>query len=170
MVIGGGFLSCEVAAAIATHCPGMQLAMVIPGEDVMARAGFTKEICHFYEKQLARVSIGLSPHPRASIDSFQPLPQFSSHLDLTTDVSFPFAASVAHPRQSKAGVNFAKGYRATRLWCVEEEGRFPTLERSPQGSVLKKTLPRKFGPTDPNFTECRGVVLSNMHTGEEVRV
>lgn len=66
-------------------------------------------------------------------------------------------------------MNFAKGYRVTRLWCVEEEGSFPTLERSPQGSVLKKTLPRKFGPADPNFTECRGVVLSNTHTGEEVR-
>ncbi|CAM9140061.1 unnamed protein product [Laminaria digitata] len=121
VVIGGGFLSCEIAAAIATHCPGMQLAMVMPGEDVMARAGFTREMCHFYEKQLAR-----------------------------------------------AGVNFAKGYRATRLWCVEEEGSFPTLERSAQGSVLKKTLPRRFGPADPNFTECRGVVFANTQTGEEV--
>lgn len=60
VVIGGGFLSCEVAAAIATHCPGMQLAMVLPGEDLMAKAGFTREICHFYEKQLARVRIGVS--------------------------------------------------------------------------------------------------------------
>lgn len=60
VVIGGGFLSCEVAAAIATHCPGMQLAMVMPGEDLMAKAGFTREICHFYEKRLARVRIGAS--------------------------------------------------------------------------------------------------------------
>lgn len=56
VLIGGGFLSCEVAAAIATHFPSMQLAMVMPGEDVMGTAGFSKEICHFYEKQLARVS------------------------------------------------------------------------------------------------------------------
>lgn len=64
---------------------------------------------------------------------------------------------------------FAKGYRVTRLWNVEEEGTFPTLERSSQGSALKKTLPRIFGPADPNFTECRGVVLANKQTGEKVR-
>lgn len=56
VLIGGGFISCEVAAAIATHCPNMQLVMVIPGEDVMASTGFGKEVCYFYEKQLARVS------------------------------------------------------------------------------------------------------------------
>lgn len=56
VLIGGGFISCEVAAAVATHCPGMQLVMVMPGEDVMSSSGFGKEVCHFYEKQLARVS------------------------------------------------------------------------------------------------------------------
>ena len=55
-MIGGGFISCEVTAAVATHCPGMQLVMVMPGDDVMSSSGFGKEVCHFYEKQLARVS------------------------------------------------------------------------------------------------------------------
>ena len=55
VLIGGGFISCEVAAAIASHCQGMQLVMVMPHEDVMASSGFGKEVCHFYEKQLARV-------------------------------------------------------------------------------------------------------------------
>lgn len=87
MVIGGGFLSCEIAAAIATHCPGMQLAMVMPGEDVMSRAGFTREISHFYEKQLARVSTGLPPPAsRALIDLLQPLPPLSSRLEPTAVV------------------------------------------------------------------------------------
>lgn len=69
----------------------------------------------------------------------------------------------------KAGVVFAKGYRVVRLWGVDEEGSFPTLERSPQMSTLKRTLPRTFGLADPHFTECRGVVLSSKHTGEQVR-
>lgn len=64
---------------------------------------------------------------------------------------------------------FAKGYRVVRLWGVEEVGSFPTLERSSQGSVLKKTLPRTFGPANPHFTTSRGVVLSHIQTGEEVR-
>ncbi|CAM9798983.1 unnamed protein product [Ectocarpus fasciculatus] len=121
VLIGGGFISCEVAAAVATYCPGMQLVMVMPGEDVMSSSGFGKEVCHFYEKQLARV-----------------------------------------------GVAFAKGYRVNRLWGIEEEGCFPTLERSLQGSCMKKTFPRTFGPADPHFTDCRGVVLSNTQTGEKV--
>lgn len=57
MLIGGGYISCEVAAAISTHCPGMPLGIVMPGEHIMASTGFSKEICHFYEKQLARVRI-----------------------------------------------------------------------------------------------------------------
>lgn len=101
MVIGGGFLSCEVAAAIATHCPGMQLAMVIPGEDVMARAGFAREISHFYEKQLARVSIGLPPISRALIGSFQPLTPFSPLLEPTAVVSSPPAAHCCIPSTIK---------------------------------------------------------------------
>lgn len=72
--------------------------------------------------------------------------------------------------RTKVGVAFAKGYRVVRLWGVEEEGSFPTLERSLQGSSMKKTLPRTFGPADPHFTDCRGVVLSNEQTGEKVRV
>lgn len=56
VLIGGGFISCEVAAAVATHCPGIQLVMVMPTDGVMASSGFGKEVCHFYEKQLARVS------------------------------------------------------------------------------------------------------------------
>lgn len=69
----------------------------------------------------------------------------------------------------QAGVFFAKGYRVTRLWRIDEEGSFPTLDRSSQGSNLKKTLPRIFGPANPHFTECRGVVFSHNQTGEEVR-
>lgn len=69
----------------------------------------------------------------------------------------------------KAGVVFAKGYRIVRLWGVDEEGSFPTLERSPQMSSLKRTLPRTFGLADRHFTECRGVVLSSKQTGEQVR-
>eukprot|EP00752_Nemacystus_decipiens_P017496 g15685.t1 len=122
VLIGGGFISCEVAAAVATHCPNLRLVMVIPGEDVMASSGFGKEVCYFYEKQLAR-----------------------------------------------AGVAFAKGYRVNRLWGIEEEGTFPTLERSLQGSSMKKTFPRTFGPADPHFTDARGVVLSNTQ-GEKVWV
>lgn len=57
MLVGGGFITCEVAAAIATHCPGMRLTMVVPGENIMSSVGFDKEICQFYEKQLARVRI-----------------------------------------------------------------------------------------------------------------
>lgn len=56
-----------------------------------------------------------------------------------------------------------------RLWGIEEEGHFPTLERSLQGSSMKKTFPRAFGPADPHFTDCRGVVLSNGQDGEQVR-
>ncbi|CAM9262728.1 unnamed protein product, partial [Hapterophycus canaliculatus] len=123
VLIGGGFISCEVAAALATHCPGMQLVMVMPKDDVMASSGFGQEVCHFYEKQLARV-----------------------------------------------GIAFAKGYRMKRLWGIEEEGHFPTLERSLQGSSMKKTFPRTFGPADPHFTDCRGVVLFNRHNGEQVWV
>lgn len=55
-----------------------------------------------------------------------------------------------------------------RLWGIEEEGHFPTLERSLQGSSMKKTFPRAFGPADPHFTDCRGVVVSNAQNGEEV--
>ncbi|CAM9894246.1 unnamed protein product [Scytosiphon promiscuus] len=123
VLLGGGFISCEVAAAIATHCPGMQLVMVLPKDDVMSSSGFGKDVCHFYEKQLARV-----------------------------------------------GVAFAKGYRVERLWGIEEEGNFPTLERSLQGSSMKKTFPRTFGPADPHFTDCRGVVLSHRQNGEQVWV
>lgn len=96
MVIGGGFLSCEIAAAIATHCPGMQLAMVMPGEDVMSRAGFTREISHFYEKQLARVSTGLPlpPASRALIDPLQPLPPLSSRFEPTAVVVSPPAGCI----------------------------------------------------------------------------
>lgn len=72
------------------------------------------------------------------------------------------------PRHWKAGVAFAKGYRVDRLWGIDEEGSFPTLERSLQGSSLKKTFPRTFGPADPHFTDARGVVLSNTQ-GEKVR-
>lgn len=70
----------------------------------------------------------------------------------------------------KVGVVFAKGYRVVRLWGVAEDGSFPTLERSAQGSNLKKTHPRTFGPADPHFTECRGVVLVNKDSGDKVRI
>lgn len=56
------------------------------------------------------------------------------------------------------------------MWGVQEEGTFATLERPSQGSVLKKTLPRTFGPADPYFTDFRGVVLAQKQTGEEVRL
>lgn len=52
---------------------------------------------------------------------------------------------------------------------MEEEGSFPTLERTSQGSVLKKTSPRNFGPADPHFTDSRGVVLFDKKTKEEVK-
>lgn len=55
VLVGGGFITCEVAAAIATHCPGMPLAMVLPSEEIMSRTGFGKDVCRFYERQLARV-------------------------------------------------------------------------------------------------------------------
>jgi len=31
--------------------------MVVPGESIMSKVGFDKEICQFYEKQLADVRI-----------------------------------------------------------------------------------------------------------------
>lgn len=68
----------------------------------------------------------------------------------------------------QAGILFGKGYRATRLWGVEEEGAFATLERCSQGPILKRTPPRTFGAVDPHFRECRGVVLSDRE-GEEVK-
>ncbi|CAM9240958.1 unnamed protein product [Choristocarpus tenellus] len=69
---------------------------------------------------------------------------------------------------SRAGVKFAKSYCVTRLWALDEEGKFPTLERVPQAPLLKKTLPRSFGPADPNLTSCRGVVLSGAQSEEQV--
>lgn len=86
-------------------------------------------------------------------------------VDLTQ--RFPITAFPC-TRSLQAGVIFAKGYRATRLWDIEEEGMFPTLERSSQSSTMKKTFPRVFGPVDPHFTRCRGVVLRNKQD-EEVR-
>lgn len=165
----------------------MQLVMVMPGEDVMASSGFGKEVCHFYEKQLARVSAHhrawkfVAEHPRPF---FVYLPKadlwlaslfLSLFLSARQLPSLPPSLSLRHSlpqhvgARTKVGVAFAKGYRIIRLWGIEEEGCFPTLERSLQGPSMKKTLPRTFGPADPHFTDCRGVVLSHVQTGEKVR-
>lgn len=89
-------------------------------------------------------------------------------LSLSPPPRFLSLPSLHYPWLSKVGVAFAKGYRVNRLWGIEEEGSFPTLERSLQGSSMKKTFPRTFGPADPHFTDSRGVVLSNTQ-GEKVR-
>ncbi len=61
---------------MATYCPGMQLVMVVPREDVMSSSGFGKEVCYFYEKQLARVSA----HLQKKVNIQGPVPRLSSKL------------------------------------------------------------------------------------------
>ncbi|CAM9482367.1 unnamed protein product, partial [Discosporangium mesarthrocarpum] len=71
-----------------------------------------------------------------------------------------------YEKQLSRAMKLAKGYRVSRLWDLEEVGDFPTLEQTPNGPSLKKTLPRTFGPADPCFTTCRGLVLSSTQSGE----
>lgn len=58
----------------------MQVVIVMPGEELMGRAGFCKEICHFYEKQLARVR-------RCSITGLQVVPRCTLRRDAYTLLS-----------------------------------------------------------------------------------
>lgn len=56
VLIGGGVITWEVAAAIVAHYPDMPLVMIMAGETVLEQTGFGPEICQFYERRLARVS------------------------------------------------------------------------------------------------------------------
>ena len=60
-------------------------------------------------------------------------------------------------------MRFVRAHSVDRLWAVGEVGNFPTME-GPAIS-LQKTRPRPFGKAQPQFQQCRGVVLKSAHGG-----
>ena len=168
VIVGGGYVAMETAAALVRGAPDLQVTMVIPGDHVLPSL--------FDPAQYAMASGGRDDDDDggdggagASTGGAGSEPEkkdagATNPDKLVAGVDKPSIIAEFYERQLvKAGVRFVRAHSVDRLWAVGEVGNFPTME-GPAIS-LQKTRPRPFGKAQPQFQQCRGVVLKSAHGG-----
>lgn len=148
VVVGGGFLTMELAGTIAKYRDDKVPVTVVLSRDRMLPGLFgapTKDENERAAGDGAEHDVG-KPKEADGVPGARDVAEF-------------------YERQLvKIGVRFVREHRCLRLWAADEEGDFPTME-GPAIS-LQRTRPRHFGPAQPQFRGSRGVVVEARHGGD----